>query len=37
MYTALPCERVLSIASSHSPFFSRPAALLRAFEKIARA
>jgi len=37
MYTALPCERVLSIESSHSPFFSRPAVLLRALAKIARA
>jgi pimeloyl-ACP methyl ester carboxylesterase len=37
MYTALPCEMVLSIASSHSPFLSRPTALLRALAKIARA
>jgi len=37
MYTALPCEMVLSIGSSHSPFFSRPAALLRALARIARA
>ena len=37
MYTALPCEMVLSIGSSHSPFFSRPEALLRAFARIARA
>jgi hypothetical protein len=37
MYTALPCELVLSIASSHSPFLSHPAALLRALGKIARA
>jgi len=36
MYTALPCEMVLSIGSSHSPFFSHPAALLRALAKIAR-
>jgi pimeloyl-ACP methyl ester carboxylesterase len=37
MYTALPCEMVLPIASSHSPFFSHPEALLRALAKIARA
>jgi pimeloyl-ACP methyl ester carboxylesterase len=37
MYTALPCEMVLAIDSSHSPFLSRPAALLRALAKIARA
>lgn len=24
MYTAMPCKQVLSIQSSHSPFFSRP-------------
>lgn len=37
MYTTLPCERVLRIASSHSPFFSHPVALLRALERIVRA
>jgi pimeloyl-ACP methyl ester carboxylesterase len=37
MYRALPCERVLSIRSDHSPFFSHPAALARAFQTIARA
>ncbi len=37
MYTALPCERVLSIRSDHSPFFSHPAALMRALGAIARA
>ncbi len=37
MYTALPCEKVLSIGSSHSPFFSHPGALLHALAKIARA
>jgi pimeloyl-ACP methyl ester carboxylesterase len=37
MYTALPCEKVLPIASSHSPFLSHPAQLLRALAKIARA
>src|SRR6185369_17178607 len=34
MFTALPCEKVLSIGSSHSPFFSHPAALLRALATI---
>jgi hypothetical protein len=37
MYTTLPCELVLRIASSHSPFFSHLAALLRALERIVRA
>ncbi len=37
MYAALPCERVFTINSDHSPFFSRPAALLRALGAIARA
>lgn len=37
MYTALPCEKVLSIRSDHSPFFSHPAALLRVLGVIARA
>jgi pimeloyl-ACP methyl ester carboxylesterase len=37
MYTALPCERVFTIRSDHSPFFSRPAELLRILERIARA
>lgn len=27
LYTALPCARVLTLDSSHSPFFSQPAAL----------
>ena len=37
MYTALPCERVFTIRSDHSPFFSRPEELLRILERIARA
>jgi len=37
MYTALPCEQVFTIRSDHSPFFSRPAELLRILERIARA
>jgi pimeloyl-ACP methyl ester carboxylesterase len=28
MYTALPCQRVLTLDTSHSPFFSAPEALL---------
>jgi pimeloyl-ACP methyl ester carboxylesterase len=38
MYTALPCEEVLSLTTSdHSPFFSHPHALLRALRTVARA
>ncbi len=37
MYTALPCERVFTLRTDHSPFFSRPAALVRVLETIARA
>ena len=37
MSTALPCERVFEITSDHSPFFSRPAALVRIMRAIARA
>ena len=37
MYTALPCERIFTIRSDHSPFFSRPAELLRILERVARA
>jgi pimeloyl-ACP methyl ester carboxylesterase len=37
MYTALPCEKVFSIRSDHSPFLSHPAALLRHLAAIARA
>jgi hypothetical protein len=29
MYTATPCERVLSIAASHSAYFSQPDELTR--------
>jgi pimeloyl-ACP methyl ester carboxylesterase len=37
MYTTLPCEEVLTIATSdHSPFFSRPQQLLRALLAIER-
>jgi pimeloyl-ACP methyl ester carboxylesterase len=37
MYTALPCERIFSIRSDHSPFFSRPAMLVHILEAVARA
>jgi pimeloyl-ACP methyl ester carboxylesterase len=37
MYTALPCEKVYTINSDHSPFFSRSTALVRALGAIARA
>lgn len=37
MYAALPCERVFSLRSDHSPFFSHPAALVRALSAVARA
>jgi len=37
MYTALPCEQVLSIGSDHSPFLSHPTAVVRALATIARA
>lgn len=37
MQAALPCERVFSIRSDHSPFFSRPAALVRILDAVARA
>lgn len=37
LHAALPCERVFAIRSDHSPFFSRPAALVRILETIARA
>lgn len=35
MIAGLPCERVLTIDSDHSPFFSRPRALVRALERLA--
>ena len=37
MYTALPCEKVYTINSDHSPFLSRPTALARVLGAIARA
>jgi pimeloyl-ACP methyl ester carboxylesterase len=37
MYTALPCEDVLTIRSDHAPFLSHPAALVRHLVTIARA
>jgi hypothetical protein len=37
MYGALPCERVFTLNTDHSPFFSRPDALLRILSTIARA
>jgi pimeloyl-ACP methyl ester carboxylesterase len=36
MEAALPCERTFTINSDHSPFLSRPAALVRALAAIAR-
>ena len=37
MYAALPCEKVFTLNTDHSPFLSRPAALVRALGAIARA
>jgi pimeloyl-ACP methyl ester carboxylesterase len=37
MLAALPCERTFTIHSDHSPFLSRPAALVRILGAIARA
>lgn len=37
MYTEMPCERVYQMTSSHSPFFSQPAALVDIFCEIAGA
>jgi len=37
MYTALPCEKVYTLNSDHSPFFSHPVALVRVLGAIARA
>lgn len=37
MVAALPCERVFTLRCDHSPFFSRPDALLRVLGAIARA
>jgi pimeloyl-ACP methyl ester carboxylesterase len=37
MLARLPCERVLTLASDHSPFLSHPKTLVRALAKIARA
>jgi hypothetical protein len=28
MYTTLPCRKVISLDTDHSPFFSRPADLV---------
>ena len=36
MYTALPCERVISMDSGHSPFFSAPKELAKNLESIAQ-
>lgn len=36
MYTATPCQKVYSLASGHSPFFSMPASLADALEDAAR-
>lgn len=35
MYTALPCEKVYQLATSHSPFFSKPQELSDLFMEIA--
>lgn len=35
MYTETPCNKVYSMATGHSPFFSRPAALTNIFLEIA--
>jgi pimeloyl-ACP methyl ester carboxylesterase len=35
MYTETPCEKVFSMATSHSPFFSQPQALVDIFCEIA--
>jgi pimeloyl-ACP methyl ester carboxylesterase len=37
MYERLPCERVFTLKSDHSPFLSHPTALARVLAKIARA
>jgi pimeloyl-ACP methyl ester carboxylesterase len=37
MLDALPCEKVFTLNADHSPFFSRPAALVRALSAVARA
>jgi hypothetical protein len=35
MYTETPCEKVYSVATSHSPFFSKPQELSDIFCEIA--
>ena len=35
MYTAVPCERVISMNTSHSPFFSQPQELARHLHSLA--
>ncbi|MFN8250002.1 MAG: alpha/beta fold hydrolase [Ferruginibacter sp.] len=35
MYTEMPCKKVYSMDSSHSPFFSRPGELVKIFNEIA--
>ena len=35
MYTAVPCERVISMNTSHSPFFSQPESLARHLHSLA--
>jgi len=35
MYTALPCQRVMSMQTSHSPFFSAPQKLVRHLTSLA--
>jgi pimeloyl-ACP methyl ester carboxylesterase len=35
MYTETPCKKVYSLATSHSPFFSKPRELTQIFEEIA--
>lgn len=35
MYTEMPCEKIYSMATSHSPFFSQPESLVDIFSDIA--
>jgi pimeloyl-ACP methyl ester carboxylesterase len=37
MYTTMPCQKVYTLATSHSPFFSQPHALVAIFLDIAQA
>jgi hypothetical protein len=35
MYTEIPCEKVFTMQTSHSPFFSQPEELVNIFQEIA--